>query len=275
MDIEKILQNYIIAMVNNENSHIIYRILEKRERNSKYLFESNYESLNYVRKTKFLILDSSDTPTFKNFRSCIFNLHGAIDEIFALFPLSQYLREFIDSDKDEITIIIDENNIDDFRLACFISSFVESKEKNALIIDTSFTIIPKLYVPVIQKSSLGVLFSIVRYRINYGEYPDIRKLREYHFTNIKSNEMETYPYGLESDNTILSGKKGLYRNWNTSEDSKFVQTVYAAQRMLEKMGLVIKRKNNIDGTIEEIIPTINGVLIVIFSEMSNIFTNER
>ena len=62
-------------------------------------------------------------------------------------------------------------------------------------------------------------------------------------------------------------KERKNRIWSSAGDNKFVSSLYAAQRNLETAGLITKQKDPKVRVITEIVPTLNGFLSVIFSNV--------
>ena len=95
-----------------------------------------------------------------------------------------------------------------------------------------------MYEPPVNSSTLFVLFSLVDYLLKNGDFPVFDQLREYHFHNI----------GQDDDQTM---------NWDSASNSRYVATLYASLRVLQKLSLIQKEFHETKRKMVGIKPTIN------------------
>jgi hypothetical protein len=251
--------SYTIAITNDRTFSLIKKIVEKKESDLEMRFESRQDARHFLKQSVFFILQNHHVKN-ENFLNSVFNKNNPYESSTNTFALIQFLDDFkINVDIDDLEIIIGENDVDGFRLASFIAAYLETKNKKVIIKDTKLSVVPLLYGPHIQETSLKVLYSLIDYRLKNGRFPTFSELKSHHYDMIKKLSIAE---DLVPENTIQKN-----RIWSSPNDAKFVSSLYAAQRHLETMGLITKHIDPSSRTITDIEPTLNGFLAVIFSDL--------
>lgn len=247
--------SYTIAITNEKAYPLIIKIVENKERQYESKFETKIEAKTFVTGSCIFILQNHDVKSLNGFSKIIFNKDNPYELSTTIFALIKFLTEFNNDNVSDLEIIMGENDLEGFRLASFIASYCQTKNKKITIRDTTQKIIPLLYGTHVQKASLLVLYSIIGFRFKNGRFPNFNELKNYHYGTAKT---------LVAENGLETRKN---RVWSSPTDSKFVSSLYAAERNLEKEGLITKHKHETERMITRIEPTLNGFLSVVFSDL--------
>lgn len=269
----KLFFNYIIMAKIQSFTHHFFMILEKNEikvlrRNlekKEEILKKNAKSLwevNTNMKNTTLVLISSDL--INNLDSSKFTCYDYdfSDNESLFYSLINIADFLVDAGMEEesrgIRIFLSLNNLLFFRIAIYVLDYWKSLGKNIKLLNFRGEEILPLYTPSLRYSTSMILFSIFDYKNKFGKLPDFEDICNYHFR--LSNSL-----GL-----IKSG--GKYRNWRSAIDNKFVSTLYAALRNLNDLRLinVIKKKEKNKEKIESINLTLNGSLLLLFSDKKNL-----
>lgn len=251
--------SYTIAITNEKVYPLIKKIVEKKERDLEFKFESKPEAKSFINQSRFFIFQNHDVDLESGFLKCVFNKNNPYESSINTLGLIKFLMDFkINEDVNDLEIIVGENDVEGFRLASFIASYLETKNKKVTIKDSKQNTIPLLYGPHIQEASLKVLYSAIDYRLKNGKFPNFNELKNHHFGITKK-------FAEEEIMAEIKTKKN--RIWNSAGDNKFVSSLYAAQRNLETSGLITKQKDPKVHVITGIVPTLNGFLSMIFSDV--------
>lgn len=251
--------SYTIAITNEKTYSLIQKIVGKKERDLEFRFETKLDAVSFIKQSRFFILQNHDTDLESGFAKWVFNRNNPYESSINTLGLIKFLMAFkSNKEVDDLEIIIAENDIEGFRLASFIASYLEANNKKVTIKDSKQNTIPLLYGPHVQEASLKVLYSIIDYRLKNGKFPNFTELKNHHFDIIKN---------FVEEEILTEIKERKNRIWSSAGDNKFVSSLYAAQRNLETSGLITKQKDPKVRVITEIVPTLNGFLSVIFSNV--------
>lgn len=247
---------YVVLIVSKKDFQAARMMLGKREKEIIQRSESRHEGASFANSSAFRLFLSDDPEPRKDPLKCILNPNNPIESLIEMTRIIKFLDDFVRQIKvSGLDIVIGENDIAAFRVASFISCYCSSKGKVVRIIDTTMNTIPPLFAPGLQSSSLRVLYSIIDFKFKNEKFPSFKALKQHHYVTVQRQVGES---------NILGEHKN--RIWSSSEDSKFVASLYAAQRNLEKEDLLVKQTDGIH-KITEISPTLNGFLSVIFSDV--------
>lgn len=172
---------------------------------------------------------------------------GLAENCGTLMNLATFVNVFCqDENASKLTIRINENDIEGFRLASFIASYCIERKKIFSIKDYDNKELLPLYEPHISSSTKFLLFSLIDYWLKNGKFPIFDELKDHHFKNFDI---------IESEKT----------RWNSSSNSQFVSTIYASLRAMQRLSLIQKEFHETKRKMICIKPTINGLLSVLFS----------
>lgn len=166
-----------------------------------------------------------------------------------LTTLARFVDEFCHDDESQIIEIhISKNDLEAFRMVSFIASFCLRAKRSFVIKSFEEKEILNMYEPPINESTQLVLFSIIDLLVKHGDFPQFEELREHHFSNLRGS-----------------------RKWDGAKDNKYVATLYASLRTLQRLGLVNKEFHEKKRKMIGIKPTVNGYLSVLFSDAAKKF----
>jgi hypothetical protein len=166
-----------------------------------------------------------------------------------LMILSHFVKEYcVDEDSELLEIHINKNDLEAFRIASFIAAFCVRSKRSFAIKTFEEKEVLNMYEPPINESTQLVLFSIIDHAIKHGDFPEFEQLRAHHFSNLQG-----------------SGK------WEGAKDNKYVASLYASLRTLQRLNLIDKKFHENMRKMAGIRPTMNGYLLVLFSDIAKKF----
>lgn len=254
-------RSWLLLVASNVDSYqSIQQDLESRER--EFLLSTELESKAYAdlqKKSCLVALHRDIQLTSFRGTQCRLDFSTIDEDWISLRALGNFVSDYsAEPAGGSLVIIIDDHDLEAYRLACFVTAYCLERKTRTRIIGLDNHEIEPLYGPPINVTTKKCLFSVVDYLLRHGASPDFPRLRDHHFGNLSLLEISD----VERSRRIWSGK----------EDNRYVAALYATLRTLENDYLIRKPLDASGKRISSIEPTWNGILSVIFSSLFPLFS---
>jgi hypothetical protein len=249
---------WLVALVGSKNcSDLFADMWQEREREFKRSFERESDSVLMLQQSSCIVSlrKSYGNPEMHATRVML-ALEKFSDDWSALTNLGAFVSRFGSEDDRPLSLVIDPTELESYRIGSMISSYCQEKGRKSRMIGPRGESIEPLYGPPINITTKLCLVSLIDYVVRIGDLPNFERLREYHYENLPALGMSSY--------------EGEKRNWGSNRDNKYVASLYATLRTLERHSLIEKTVTN-RRKMDAIQPTWNAVYAVVFSDVLSLF----